>query len=408
MKMDNNEYWIEKIEEGMGDSYDRYRRVINKGRGIILSDVEGRDIINLVSCYSADLGQCNKRIINVATKQLNKLSSAVSNLCYHTGQMFPGELAKFCGYDKAFLMNTGAEGNDTAIKLIMAYAYRKLEMPIGKSIIGGFHDSFHGRTLGALSLMDNPHYVNIFKPLVGNIINGIPFNDIPALEKTFEKNPELRAIVGEPIQIEGGVIIPDDNYLTECRKICHKNNALFVLDEVQTGFGRTGEWFAWQYEGEKARPDLMIVGKILGAGVIPVSGVVGNSGIVDIFEPGEHGSTYSASPVACAIGSEVLKILKQEKLNEKAREIGEYFLIRLQEELAGSPNIKEIRGRGALIAIEIEPKIANPKKFCNELLERGVLTALAGKRVIRLTPPILETTKEIIDKVMPIFKKVLK
>ena len=404
--MDNKE-WIKEIKKGMADSYDRYNRVIEYGRGDRLYDIEGNEIINWISCYSADLGQCNQRVINAAVKQLYKLSSATSNLTYHIGQTFPGELAKFCGYDKALLMNTGAEGNDTAIKIIRALAHRKMGIPIGQSIIGGFHNSFHGRTLGALSLMDNPHYVEIFGPLVGGAIKGIPFNDISALEKTFKKNENLCAIIIEPIQIEGGVIIPDNNYLTECRKLCQENNALFVLDCVQTGFGRTGKWFAWQHEGEKAKPDLMIVGKILGAGVVPISAVVGNLGTIDIFESGEHGSTYSGNPLACAIGSEVLKILKEKKLNEKAREIGNYILTRLREELTGSPNVKEIRGRGALIAIEIEPKIKNPKKFCDELLKQGLLTAIAGKSTIRITPPILETTRERVDSIMPIFKKVV-
>jgi ornithine--oxo-acid transaminase len=403
----NNQERIKEIKKGMSDSYDRYNRVIEYGRGDRLYDVEGNEIINWISCYSADLGQCNHRIINAAVKQLNKLSSATSNLTYHIGQIFPGELAKFCGYDKALLMNTGAEGNDTAIKIIRALAHRKMGIPVGKSIIGGFHNAFHGRTLGALSLMDNPHYVKNFDPPVGGTIRGIPFNDIPALEKTFKENENLCAIIMEPILIEGGVIIPDDNYLTECRKLCHENNALFVLDCVQTGFGRTGKWFAWQREGEKAKPDLMIVGKLLGAGVIPISAVVGNLGKIDIFESGEHGSTYSGNPLACAIGSKVLKILREEKLDAKARAIGGYLLTRLREELAISDNIKEIRGVGALIAIEIEPKIRNPKKFCNELLEQGVLTAIAGKNVIRITPPILETTKKTIDEAMLIFKKVL-
>lgn len=395
-----NKELIEEISAGLADTYDRHRVVFVKGLGPWLWDVEGKIYMDFLCCYSTvNAGHCHPRIVRAVREQAGKLD-AVSGAAYHEGLIFAKELAEFCGYDKALLMNSGAEAVERIIKIARKRAYIRMGIPRNRAKIIVCEDNFHGRTYGVLSASTEPHYTKNFGPFLPGFIK-IPFNDTGALKKAIDGN--TCAFLVEPIQAEGGIIIPDQGYLSRCKEICEKAGILFILDEIQTGMGRTGKILCGQHENVK--PHLSTVGKFIGGGQIPVSAVLGDRGIIDILEAGEDGSTHSGFPPACAVGREVLRILKEERLEEKAAKTGEYLIGKLRE--IKSQHVKEIRGKGLLIGIELKPEAGGAKRFCQALLEKGIFCKEAHTHVIRLAPP-LNISIELIDKAVGKFKEVLR
>jgi ornithine--oxo-acid transaminase len=288
-------------------------------------------------------------------------------------------------------MNTGAEAVESAIKTSRKWGYLKKGIPADKAEIIACIGNFHGRTVTVISMSAVPQYKDDFGPLTPGF-KLIPFGDADALAKAI--TPNTCAFIVEPVQGEGGINIPPAGYLSKCAEICRKNNVLFVADEVQTGFARTGKTFAWELDGPGAKPDLLVLGKALGGGVFPVSAVVGSKEIFSVFKAGDHGSTFGGNPLGAAIGREVLKVMRDEDLSNRAQEMGEWLRSRLREAFAKSSKVKEIRGRGLLNGIEVRKEAGDAYSFVKQLLKEGVLCKDTAKQVIRITPPLVITKEE--------------
>jgi len=388
---------IEFIQRHLVETYNPPLDILlQHGKGCRVWDRTGRQYIDMLACYSAqNAGHSHPEIIQALTEQIKELGP-ISNNFYHSS-LAPllRELVGICGDDKKFLFtNTGAEAWERAVfKIARKWGYVKKGIPMYKAKLVVARDNFHGRTLGAISASDEPHYRYYFGPFLSGIIS-VPFGNAKALERKLNKERNITAVCLEPVQMEGGVIIPPLGYLTQVKELCRKYNVLFILDEIQTGLGRTGKIFAWQHDG--AKPDLLILGKFLGS-VYPVSLVAGPADIMDVLEPGEDGSTFARNPIACKVATATLRVLRKEKLAQKATNSGKYFLERLQE--IKSPLIKEVRGIGLAIGIEFKPD-ANIKEIWSHLVhaddkEPGILCALARHNVIRFTPPLVITSDEI-------------
>ena len=373
---------IALIKKHLVETYNPLPVVLAHGNGAVVWDVDGRDYIDMLSCYSAlNAGHCHPRIVKALCLQAQELDGIARAFYHDQFGPFLREAAEFCGKEKILPMNVGVEGWEKAIKAIRKWAYTVKGIKRYKAEIILCANNFHGRTITAISASSERHYRYNFGPFTPGF-KLIPFGDAKALEAAIGKN--TAAFVIEPIQAEAGIIIPHDGYLIEAREICRRNNILFVLDEIQTGLGRTGKHFAWQWED--AEPDIIILGKFLGGGLYPVSLVAGNAEVLDVFDPGEDGSTFSGNPLACAVAREALRVLQEERLAEKALLMGTYFLGELKK--ISSPFIKEVRGKGLLIGIELRAGAGGARRFCNRLMEAGVLCKEAHKNVIRLAPPL--------------------
>ena len=373
---------IALIKKHLVETYNPLPVVLAHGNGAVVWDVDGRDYIDMLSCYSAlNAGHCHPRIVKALCLQAQELDGIARAFYHDQFGPFLREAAEFCGKEKILPMNVGVEGWEKAIKAIRKWAYTVRGIKRYKAEIILCANNFHGRTITAISASSERHYRYNFGPFTPGF-KLIPFGDAKALEAAIGKN--TAAFVIEPIQAEAGIIIPHDGYLIEAREICRRNNILFVLDEIQTGLGRTGKHFAWQWED--AEPDIIILGKFLGGGLYPVSLVAGNAEVLDVFDPGEDGSTFSGNPLACAVAREALRVLQEERLAEKALLMGTYFLGELKK--ISSPFIKEVRGKGLLIGIELRAGAGGARRFCNRLMEAGVLCKEAHKNVIRLAPPL--------------------
>jgi ornithine--oxo-acid transaminase len=313
--------------------------------------------------------------------------------------LFYKELSEMTGYEMSLPMNSGAEAVETALKLVRkwGYAVKGIKRPNAEIIVAD--GNFHGRTISIISFSSEPHYKDDFGPYTPGFIN-VPYGDAKAIEKAITKN--TAAVMLEPIQGEGGVLIPPAGYLAEVKKICEKNNVLFVADEIQTGLGRTGKLFACQYEN--VRPDVTIIGKALSGGFYPVSAVLADKSILGLFTPGEHGSTFGGSPLAAAVGRASLKVIKDEKLVENSAAMGEYFMSELRK--VQSKHVKEVRGKGLLIGVELFPEAKGARRFCEALKEKGILAKETHDNVIRFAPPLI-IDKKMLDWALPIIKEVL-
>ena len=296
-------------------------------------------------------------------------------------------------------MNSGVEAVETAIKVARKWAYRKKGVARNNAEIITASGNFHGRTITAISFSTKSHYREGFGPFTPGFIN-VPYGDAKRIQQAV--TPNTAAVLIEPIQGEAGVIIPPAGYLKEVAAICKKNNMLFITDEIQTGLGRTGKLFACEHEG--VRPDMTIIGKALSGGFYPVSAVLADEEVLGLFEPGEHGSTFGGSPLAAAIARAALNVINEENLVEKANVLGEYLLEQLSE--IPSPHVKEVRGRGLLIGIELKPEAGGARRFCEALQHRGILAKDAHENVIRFAPPLV-IDKQTIDSVLPAIRDVL-
>jgi ornithine--oxo-acid transaminase len=309
------------------------------------------------------------------------------------------ELSEMTGYEMSLPMNSGAEAVETALKLARKWAYRVKGVPRHEAEIITAAGNFHGRTVSIISFSTEPSYRDDFGPFTPGFVN-VPYGDADAIEKAI--TPNTAAVMLEPIQGEGGVIIPPAGYLKKVSQICRKNKVLLMADEIQTGLGRTGKLFAAQHDD--VRPDVTIIGKALAGGFYPVSAVLANKAILGLFKPGEHGSTFGGNPLAAAVARAALRVIREEHLAERSRELGEYFMEQLAE--IPSPHVKEVRGKGLLIGVELKPEAKGARRFCEAMQEQGILAKETHDNVIRFAPPLV-IDKDTIDWALPIIRDVL-
>jgi len=369
-------------------NYDPLPAVLATGRGVWVQDVEGKKYLDMLAGYSAlSFGHQHPRIISAFIKQAQRLT--VVSRAFENDQLglFCKELAEFCGMEQTLPMNTGAEAVETAIKTARKWAYLKKGVPADKAEIICCIGNFHGRTTTIVSMSAVPQYKDNFGPLTPGF-RLIPFGDVEALKSAI--TPNTAAFIVEPIQGEGGINVPPDGYMARCLDICRSNKVLLIADEVQTGFARTGKMFACEHDG--MRPDLLVLGKALGGGVFPVSAVVSSREIFSVFKAGDHGSTFGGNPLGAAVGREVLRVLNDERLVERATETGEFLRRRLRA--IKSDKIKEVRGKGMLNGIEIRKEAGSAHHYVKELLKLGVLCKDTAGQVIRITPPLVITQPE--------------
>ena len=369
--------------------------VIDRGQGVWVWDVEDKKYMDFLSAYSAvNQGHCHPRLIETLTEQAKKLT--LTSRAFYNSSL--GEFEKYIttlfGYDKVLPMNTGVEGVETAIKLARKWAYSVKGIAENRARVLFAEGNFHGRTLGAISASTDPDSRRGFGPFMPGF-DLIPFNDIAALEKALE-NPEIAAFLVEPIQGEAGVMVPDDGYLSRVAEICRAKNVLLICDEVQTGLARTGRMLASDHENVK--PDILILGKALSGGVLPVSAVLARDEIMLTIKPGEHGSTFGGNPLAAKVAVAALQILLDEKLAENADKLGKLFRAELTKIAAASDVLTKVRGKGLLNAIVIKPSGDGRTAwdFCVSLKEKGVLAKPTHGDIIRFAPPLVISEDEII------------
>ena len=374
--------------------------VLTRGEGAYLWDVDGRRYVDMMSAYSAaGHGHAHPRILKALETQARRL--AVPSRAYHNDRLGPflAELTKLTGLDAALPMNTGAEAVETAIKAARRWGYRVKGVPAGRAEIIVADGNFHGRTTTVISFSSEADYRDGFGPFTPGF-RAVPFGDLAAIERAI--TPETVAVLIEPIQGEAGIIVPPAGFLSGLRRLCDARHVLMILDEVQSGLGRTGAWFA--FEHENARPDGLILGKALGGGVLPVSAFVGRSDVMDVFTPGSHGSTFGGNPIAAAIGLEALHVLRDEGLVARSRVLGARMIERLRA--IKSPALKEVRGVGLWAGAEIDPTVASAREVCERLLAKGVLSKETHSTVVRLAPPLV-IAREDLDWALDRFEEVL-
>ena len=375
--------------------------VLEKGEGVWVWDVEGKKYLDMLSSYSAlNQGHRHPKILKALMEQTQRIT--LTSRAFHNDVLgrFLKKLHDVTGYDKALPMNTGVEAVETALKIARKWGYvkkgiRKYE---GKVIVA--EGNFHGRTITVISFSTEELYKEGFGPFTPGF-EVVPYGDEKAIENAIDEN--TIAVLLEPIQGEGGVRIPPEGYLRKVREITRERNVLLILDEIQTGLGRTGKLFA--FEWEDARPDILVLGKALGGGVYPVSAALANDDVMNVIGPNEHGSTFGGNPLAAAVGIASIDVIIEEKLPERARELGEYFLNELKK--IESPFIKEVRGKGLLIGVEVKEEYGTARPFCEKLATLGILAKETHEQVIRFAPPLV-ITKEEIDWALERIEKVLK
>lgn len=386
-------YYLELEEKYSAHNYHPIPVVIERGEGIFVWDVDGKRYFDFLSGYSAlNHGHCHPRIVDVFTEQASKLT--LTSRAFHNNWF--GEYAKFItgffGYDKVLPMNTGVEAVETAIKLCRKWAYEVKGVEKEKATIIVCEGNFHGRTSTVISFSSDPDAKSNFGPYAPGFIS-IPYNDINALAVAI-KNKNVSGFLVEPIQGEAGVIVPGDDYLVEAKQLCKEHNVLFIADEIQTGLARTGKMLACDYES--VRPDILILGKALGGGMMPVSAVLADDEIMLAIKPGEHGSTYGGNPLACKIAITALRILKEENLAENALMMGE--LLRKELNALRSKHISIVRGKGLLNAIVINHTDKNAAwKLCLALKENGLLAKPTHGDKIRFAPPLIITKDQLLE-----------
>ncbi|MGD0006783.1 MAG: ornithine--oxo-acid transaminase [Anaerolineaceae bacterium] len=397
--MDAREF-VELEEKYGAHNYQPLDVVITRGEGVWVFDIEGKRYLDCLSAYSAlNQGHVHPRILEAMLNQASRLT--LTSRAFRNDQLplLEKELSEISGYEMSLLMNSGSEAVETAMKLARKWAYQVKSIPRYQAEIIVASGNFHGRTISILSYSSEPAYKDDFGPFTPGFVI-VPFGDIHALENAI--GPNTAAVMLEPIQGEGGVIIPPMGYLKKVSELCAQKNVLFMTDEIQTGLGRTGRLFACDHEN--VHPDVMIIGKALSGGFYPVSAVLASKSILVLFRPGEHGSTFGGNPVGAAVARAALKVIVEENLAENAAVLGEYFIDQLAE--ISSYNIKEVRGKGLLIGIELVPEAKGARRFCEALQHQGILAKETHQDVIRLAPPLI-INRDNIDWALPIIREVL-
>lgn len=391
---------FELAKKHLAPNYKPFPVIAVRAKGCWVWDVEGRKYFDMLSGYSAlNFGHVHPRLVRALKEQVGKLAVFPRSFLSEELVLFSKELAEFCGMEMILPMNSGAEAVETAIKLSRKWAYTVKGVAQDKAEIVVCDNNFHGRTTTIVGFSSEPQYKILFRPSTPGF-KSIPFGDHEALSVAI--NPNTAAFLVEPIQGEGGIVIPPAGYLSKCREICHKNNVLFIADEIQTGFARTGRMFACDYEDVK--PDLYILGKALGGGLLPVSAVVGSRKLLEVFEPGDHGSTFGGNPLACYVAREALRVLNEKHLDKKAEKLGRYLTEELKK--INSQNVKEVRGKGLLIGVELWGNGPTASEICSRLVQNGIICNYTRKYVIRIAPPLTATKLEL-DWALKIIRRVL-
>lgn len=377
---------IEQTEKYGASNYHPLPIVISKAEGVWVEDPAGNRFMDMLSAYSAlNQGHRHPHILKALHEQAEKVTLTSRAFHSETLGIFYEKLAKYTNKPMILPMNTGAEAVETAVKAIRRWGYDVKGIPDDQAEIIVCEGNFHGRTVTVTSFSSSPEYKRGFGPFTPGF-RIIPYGDVEALRAAI--GPNTAGFLFEPIQGEAGIVIPRDGYLRECYELCQANRVLFVADEIQTGFGRTGRRFASDWEG--VTPDLYIMGKALGGGVFPISAVAGDREVLAVFEPGSHGSTFGGNPLGCAVAVAALEVIDNEQLAERSDELGAYFLKRLQE--IQSPLIAEIRGRGLFIGIDLN---VPARPFCEQLKEKGLLCKETHEHIIRFAPPLTITREEL-------------
>ena len=378
------------LEERFGaHNYHPLDVVINRAEGVWVWDVEGRKYLDFLAAYSAvNQGHCHPRILKALVEQSCRV--ALTSRAFRNDQLglFYQEICELAGYQKFLPMNTGAEAVETAIKAARKWAYKVKGVSADKAEILVFHNNFHGRTTTIVGFSSEDQYRDGFGPFPTGF-RLLPYGDAEAVAAAM--NPNVAAVLVEPIQGEGGIIVPPAGYLQRLRELTREHHALLIADEIQAGLGRTGKLFAFEHEG--IRPDIVIVGKALSGGLYPVSGILADDAVMGVFHPGDHGSTYGGNPVAAAVARVALRVLVEENLVDNSARLGEYFIGKLRA--IGSPHVKEIRGKGLWIGIELHPEAGGARRFSELLQAEGLLCKETHTHTIRIAPPLVIRREEI-------------
>jgi len=398
--MDSSEYI--KLEETYGaHNYRPLDVVLARGQGVWVFDADGNRYLDCLSAYSAvNQGHCHPKILATLIEQAQKLT--LTSRAFRNDQLglFYKELCDLTHSHKVLPMNSGAEAVETVIKAVRKWGYQIKRVPRDQAEIIVCDNNFHGRTITIVGFSTDEHSRLGFGPFTPGFKN-IPFGNVKALEEAI--TPNTVAFLVEPIQGEAGVIVPPTGYLAQAKSICEKNRVVFILDEIQTGFGRTGKLLAEEHDGIEA--DLTLVGKALSGGFYPISAVLSNVEVLGVLRPGEHGSTFGGNPLACAVARTAMRVLVEEGMVENSAKLGEYFLSQLRT--IKSQWIKEIRGKGLFIGLELVPEAGGARRFCEELMKRGLLCKETHENTVRFAPPLVIRKEEIdwaLEKIGPVFR----
>lgn len=406
----NSNYYLDLEKQHGAKDYHPLPVVLAKGEGVYLWDVEGKKYYDFLSAYSAvNQGHCHPKIIDTLKNQASTLT--LTSRAFHNNRL--GEYMEYTtdyfGFESLLPMNTGAEGVETAIKITRKWGHTVKGIPEGQAQIVVCDNNFHGRTTTIISFSSDAGSKDHFGPHTGGFIN-IPYNDVEALDKVLQENPNIAGFLVEPIQGEAGVYTPDDDFIAKAKAVCEKHNVLLIADEIQTGIGRTGALLAVcgnctcesnceKQEATYVRPDLLILGKALSGGVYPVSAVLADRAIMDVIQPGQHGSTFGGNPLGVSVAKTALGVIREEKLTQNARKLGKIFRAKMTEYISGSSIVNLVRGRGLLNAILIndteESKTA--WNICLRLRDQGLLAKPTHGNIIRFAPPLVMTEEQLLD-----------
>ncbi|MFN8363249.1 MAG: ornithine--oxo-acid transaminase [Cloacibacterium normanense] len=408
MSTKNAQYYIDLEDKHGAHNYHPLPVVLEKGEGVYVWDVEGKQYFDFLSAYSAvNQGHSHPKIVKALTEQAQKLS--LTSRAFYNSNLgeYEKKITSLFGFDKVLPMNSGAEAVETAIKLARKWSYEVKGIKDGYAKIIVCENNFHGRTTTIVSFSNDKDAHNNYGPFTPGFLR-IPYNDIEALAKVLEDEAQhIAAFLVEPIQGEAGVYVPDEGYLKNASELCKKHNVLFMADEVQTGIARTGKLIACHHEN--VQPDILILGKALSGGMYPVSAVLANDNIMQVIHPGQHGSTFGGNPLACAVAVAALDVVEEEKLSERAEELGKFFRAEIQKIIAKTDLIYHVRGKGLLNAILVNDTPESPTAWnlCMQFAENGLLAKPTHGNIIRLAPPLVITKEQLLECVAIIEKVIL-
>ena len=401
---DKSRRFIEMENTYVAPNYAPLDVVIERGEGVWVYDVDGRKYMDFLAAYSAlNQGYVHPRIFRAFVEQAAKVT--LTSRAFRNDKLpeFARKITELLGYEMVLPMNSGAEAVETALKAARKWAYKVKGVAEGQARIVTASGNFHGRTISIVSFSTEEDYRSGFGPFTPGF-DVVPYGDADAIEKAI--TPETAAVLIEPIQGEAGIIVPPEGYLRRVREICDRNNVLFIADEIQSGLGRTGKLLAVEWEDVK--PDMVCLGKAISGGFYPVSAVVGSREVLTVFSPGEHGSTYGGNPLGMAVAIAALDVLVEERLPERALELGEHAMARLRRELKGNRLVKEVRGRGLWIGVELVPEAGGARRYCEKLMEKGLLVKDTHENTIRIAPPLVITREELdwaLDRVVEVLSE---
>lgn len=404
----NSQYYIELEEQYGAHNYHPLPVVLDKGEGVFVWDVEGKKYYDFLSAYSAvNQGHSHPKIVEALINQAKKL--ALTSRAFYNSSLgeYEKKITTLFGFDKVLPMNSGAEAVETAVKLARKWSYEVKGISENAAKIVVCENNFHGRTTTIVSFSNDPDANKNYGPFTPGFVK-IPYNDLTALEEVLKNDAQnIAAFLVEPIQGEAGVYVPDENFLKDASELCKKYNVLFIADEVQTGIARTGRLIACHHEN--VQPDILILGKAISGGMYPVSAVLANDEIMNVIKPGQHGSTFGGNPIACAVAIAALDVVEDEKLSERAEELGQLFRSEIEKLIEKSDLITKVRGKGLLNAILINdtPDSSTAWNLCLQLKENGLLAKPTHGNIIRLAPPLVITEEQLLDCVKIIEKTVL-